>query len=125
MAWPTTSTPMPSPWLPPGPAEVARAGSPRAPRKRHRTLRELPLIAVLVLGGVGLLIINHRTSTGYPWRRGLFVVAAAPLLGALLRLVLPPRQAGMLVVRSRGVDVALLAGLGLAVLVLTVVVPTS
>ena len=104
---------------------MVRGDSPPAPDKRPRTLHELPLITVLALCGVGLLIINYRASTGYPWRRGLLVVAAAPLLGALFRLVLPPRQAGMLVVRSRGIDVALLAGLGLAVLVLTLVVPTS
>jgi len=104
---------------------VRRKQNPPVSGKRPRSLHELPLIAVLALCGVALLIINHRTSTGYPWRRGLFVLACAPLLGALLRLVLPPRQAGMLVVRSRGVDVALLAGLGIAVLVLTVVVPAA
>ncbi len=80
---------------------------------------------MLLLAGLGLVIINYRTGMGYPWRRGLFVMATGPLLGALLRLVLPPRQAGMLVVRSRGVDVALLAGLGLALLLLAAVVPAA
>lgn len=45
------------------------------------------------------------------------LLSSALGLGALLRLLLPTESAGGLVVRSRGIDVALLGGLAVAVLV--------
>jgi len=47
-------------------------------------------------------------------RVGGFLLAGALGLTALLRAVLPVRLAGALVVRSRAVDVLLLAGAGVA-----------
>lgn len=79
---------------------------------------ELPWLAVLlvVAGGLG------ATAAGY-WSTGAGVVSLGLLLGALLRLVLPPSRAGWLVVRSRAFDAALLLGLGAAVLGLAVTIP--
>jgi DUF3017 family protein len=83
-------------------------------------LRQLPLLAVLVAVavGLGMVAIEH-------WRRGLLVVGLALVGAGLLRLVLPERRVGFLAVRSRPVDVVLMAGTGVAVSVLSVVVPGS
>ncbi len=81
-------------------------------------LRQLPLLAVLVAVavGLGMVAVEH-------WRRGLLVVGLALVGAAVLRLVLPVRRAGFLAVRSRPVDVVLMAGTGAAVSLLSVVVP--
>jgi hypothetical protein len=54
-------------------------------------------------------------------RKGLATIALAMLAAAFLRLVLPPRDAGLLVVRSRLMDVAVLLVLAGAVVALAVV----
>ncbi|GAB3311367.1 hypothetical protein GCM10027451_23230 [Geodermatophilus aquaeductus] len=83
-------------------------------------LRQLPLLAVLVAVavGLGMVAIEH-------WRRGLLVVGLALVGAGLLRLVLPVRRVGFLAVRSRPVDVVLMAGTGVALSVLALVVPGS
>jgi DUF3017 family protein len=83
-------------------------------------LRQLPLFAVLVAVAVGLAMIALEH-----WRRGLLVVGLALVGAAVLRLVLPVRRVGFLAVRSRPVDVVLMAATGIAVTVLSVVVPGS
>lgn len=69
-------------------------------RPAPRWLSALPIVAVLILIalGVGLALADH-------WRRGSAAVGAAAGLAALLRLTLPKRLAGPLVVRSRAFDV--------------------
>ena len=79
-------------------------------------LRQLPLLAVLVAVALGLVLVTFDH-----WRRGIVVIGLALIGAALLRLLLPVRRVGFLAVRSRSVDVVLLAGTGL---VLTVVVLT-
>ena len=83
-------------------------------------LRQTPLFAVLVAVavGLGMVALEH-------WRRGLLVVGLAIVGAGVLRLVLPVRTVGFLAVRSRPVDVVLMAGAGVAVAVLSVVVPGS
>jgi hypothetical protein len=54
---------------------------------------------------------------------GMFVVSAALAVAALLRLVLRPRAAGSLVVRSRHADVLVLATLSVGIGVLAAVTP--
>jgi hypothetical protein len=83
-------------------------------------LRQLPLLAVLVAVGVGLgmVALEH-------WRRGLVVIGCSLVAAALLRLLLPVRRVGFLAVRSRTVDVVLLAGMGVAVVVAALTVPTE
>ena len=86
--------------------------------ERGDLLRELPLVAVLTVVAAGLLLgVLDR------WRVGASVVGAAVLLGGALRLLLPARRAGLLVVRSRRLDVAVLLALGAALLVLASSVP--
>jgi hypothetical protein len=83
-------------------------------------IRQLPLLAVLAVVAVGLL----EVTVGH-WRRGIVIVGLALIGGALLRLLLPVRRVGFLAVRSRPVDVVLMAGagLGLTVIVLTIPYP--
>jgi Protein of unknown function (DUF3017) len=81
-------------------------------------LRQLPLLAVLVGVGVGLVMVALEH-----WRAGLLVIGLAVVGGAVLRLLLPVRLAGFLAVRSRPVDVLLMGGTGLAVAVIALAIP--
>jgi hypothetical protein len=80
-------------------------------------IRQLPLLAVLIAVGVGLLLVAFDH-----WRKGLIVVGVSLLGGALLRLLLPERRVGFLAVRSRPVDVVLMAGTGLLLTVIAVAI---
>jgi hypothetical protein len=82
-------------------------------------IRQLPLLAVLIVVGLGLLqvTLDH-------WRRGLVVIGLALVGAAAMRLLLPVRRAGFLAVRSRPVDVVLLAGTGLALTVVALTIPS-
>ena len=81
-------------------------------------VRQLPLLAVLLAVGTGLLLVTFEH-----WRIGLVVVGLSLVGAALLRLLLPARQVGFLAVRSRAVDVVLLAGTGLALTGVALAVP--
>jgi hypothetical protein len=81
-------------------------------------IRQLPLLVVLVVVGIGLIDVTFDH-----WRRGLVVVGLALIGAALLRLLLPVRRLGFLAVRSRPVDVVLLAGAGLALVVIVLTIP--
>ena len=59
------------------------------------------------------------------WRLGSAVLGLAFCLAAALRLTLPARQAGLLVVRSRAVDAAVLLTLGFGLVALANTIPTS
>lgn len=73
--------------------------------------RQLPYALVLLTLAVGLVRIVL-----YHWREGSAWIGGALLLAALLRAVLPPKTAGMLVVRGRAVDVLWCAGLAVCIL---------
>ena len=81
-------------------------------------LRQLPLLVVLLAVGAGLLVL----TVGH-WRRGLVVVGLALVGGGLLRLLLPLRRVGFLAVRSRPVDVVLMAGVGVILTAFALAVP--
>lgn len=80
--------------------------------------RELPLLASL-----GLVVLGLLLGALARWRVGALVVGVGILLAAVLRLVLPVRRSGLLVVRSRRIDVAVLLFLGAALVVLASSVP--
>jgi hypothetical protein len=82
-------------------------------------LRQLPLLAVLVVVGFGLVLVTF----GH-WRRGIVVIGLALVGAALLRLLLPVRRLGFLAVRSRYVDGALLAVTGVALTVIVLTIPS-
>jgi multisubunit Na+/H+ antiporter MnhB subunit len=81
-------------------------------------LRQLPLLVVLVTVGIGLLVV----AVGH-WRQGLVMIGLVLIGSAVLRLLLPVRRVGFLAVRSRFVDVVLLAGAGAALTVLVLMIP--
>jgi hypothetical protein len=83
-------------------------------------IRQLPLLAVIVTVGVGLLMVTFEH-----WRKGLVVMGVALVGGAVLRLLLPVRRVGFLAVRSRPVDVVLLAGAGLALAIIALATPSA
>jgi Protein of unknown function (DUF3017) len=74
------------------------------------------LVVAGVAVGVVIAVLRHPQP-------GMLVIAAALAAAAALRLVLRPRAAGSLVVRSRQVDVVVLAGLAAAIGVLALVTP--
>jgi DUF3017 family protein len=83
-------------------------------------LRQLPLLVVLVAVGLGLLLValDH-------WRRGLVVIGLTLIGAGVLRMLLPVRRVGFLAVRSRAMDVVLLAGTGLAFTVIALAIPAG
>ena len=82
--------------------------------------RQLPALAVLFLAAFGLLVVV--TVDPQP---GLIVVGLSLLLAAGLRLSLPPRRAGWLVVRTRGLDAFFLLGVGFALVLLANTIPET
>jgi hypothetical protein len=87
--------------------------------ERRGVLGELPLGLAITGAGVGLIIIAL-----HHFRWGNLVIAGSMAAAALMRLVLPTRQAGLLVVRSRFVDVVTMGAIGGALLVLALVTRT-
>ena len=84
-------------------------------------VRELPLLAVIAVEAVGLVavaLLNH-------WRVGSLVMGLGLCLGAVFRLTLPARQAGLLVVRSKPVDSAVLLALGFGLVALANAIPAA
>jgi hypothetical protein len=81
-------------------------------------IRQLPLLAVLVMVGVGMVVV----TVGH-WRSGIVIIGLALMGAALLRLLLPVRRVGFLAVRSRPMDVVLLAAAGLALTVIVLTIP--
>ncbi|SDJ51024.1 Protein of unknown function [Frankineae bacterium MT45] len=75
----------------------------------HDLVSQWPFALVLFVCAVGFFGGVIRPQH---WLRAVSVMAAGMLLGALLRLVLPPVRAGWLAVRSRTLDVVIYAGLG-------------
>ncbi len=87
----------------------------RLPRSRFR---EWPISLVIL--GIGLSMIFVATDH---FRRGSLVLAVSVVLATFLRLFLPENQPGMLAVRSKGVDVAVLAVLGVGLTIFALWVP--
>jgi hypothetical protein len=90
------------------------------PRRHPSTIGGLVYLVVLATTGVGITI----AWTG-DWRLGVKWVGAALILGAVARLVLRRRDAGMLAVRNRAFDAALLSGVGAFIIVLSEVIPNQ
>ncbi len=88
------------------------------PRSRRRWWSEWPI--TLVLAGVVVAMVLVALDN---FRRGSIVLSASVLLAAFLRLLLPDEDAGMLVVRSRKVDVITLGAIGVGLTIFTFWVP--
>jgi hypothetical protein len=87
--------------------------------QRSGVLQELPLALVISGVGLGLVVIAL-----HHFRWGNLVIAGSLLAGALLRLVLPTRRAGLLAVRARFTDVVTMAVMGAGLLVLALITAT-
>jgi Protein of unknown function (DUF3017) len=92
---------------------AARSGRPRW----HQQIPYAIVVCALVLALVWI------RRSGQNVRGGTLAVAGVLLVAALVRLVLPERQAGMLVSRRRLPDVAVLAAFGIGLLVAGLVLP--
>ena len=91
---------------------------PESTRRPRRRLDPLFAAVLLVAAGVAVITMHHL-------RVGLYVVAAGLGAAAVFRLLLRPRAAGSLVVRSRQADVIVLAGLAVAIAVLAALTPLA
>jgi uncharacterized membrane protein len=90
------------------------------PTAAARTLRAWPVVVVLV-GVVAGLVIALVVDSG--WRLGCLVIGGSLGVGALERIALPSREAGLLQVRSKAFDAAMLIVLAVTIVALAVVVP--
>ena len=81
-------------------------------------MHQLPSYAVLAVAAAGLAL-----AALVDWQLGAVVLGLALLLAAGLRLTLPVRQAGWLVVRTRGLDAAVLLLLGFGLVLLATSIP--
>ena len=93
-------------------------GSVQPAADRLTGVTQLPALTVLGVAAIGLVL-----AAAVDWQLGSFVLGLALLVAAGLRLALPPRSAGWLAVRTRGLDAALLMVLGFAVMALANTIP--
>jgi Protein of unknown function (DUF3017) len=90
-------------------------------RRLTSTFGGMVYLLVVAASAVGLLIVAFG-----PWRRGVDLVGAALLVGAVWRVLLPESNAGMLRVRhNRWADVLMLGGVGTALIILASVIPNQ
>jgi hypothetical protein len=91
---------------------------PIRPAASRNWLAQWPISLVLTGVGIAMLMIAMDF-----FRRGSIVLSASVLLAAFLRLLLPDADAGMLVVRSRKIDVITLGAMGVGLTIFTFWVP--
>ena len=90
------------------------------PRRYPSTIGGAFYISILVAAGVAMVI-----ATRSDWRLGIQVLGGSILVAALLRLILAARDAGMLAVRHRMIDVLLLTSAGVALIALATSIPNQ
>ena len=66
-------------------------------------------VALIIIAAYGLVIADY-------WRRGALLIGIAVGVAAVLRLVLTDDRAGLLVVRTKGIDFVTTAMVGAAML---------
>jgi hypothetical protein len=88
------------------------------PRRYPSTIGGAFYLCILAAAGTAL-VITARSD----WRLGIQILGGALIAGALLRLVLANRDAGMLAVRNRFLDAALLSATGAALIALATSIP--
>jgi len=98
------------------PVEVAPVE--HEPRRHPSTIGGAVYLVILAATIVGIVIVSTgRWRTGVHWMGGALVVASG------VRAILPARDAGMLAVRNRWFDAALLVATGVALWILASSVP--
>jgi hypothetical protein len=88
------------------------------PRRYPSTIGGAFYLSILAVAGTAIVIAVRSD-----WRLGVQMLGGALLVAALLRLLLATRDAGMLAVRNRFVDVFLLTSAGVSLLVLASSIP--
>ena len=88
------------------------------PRRYPSTIGGAFYLSILAVAGTALFI-TYR----HDWRLGIQILGGSCLAAALIRLVLANRDAGMLAVRNRFIDVSLLTGMGIVLIVLATTIP--
>jgi len=101
-------------------AQEHDAAQPPEERRYPSTIGGAFYLLVLAISGLGIAIAWHGD-----WRLGIRCLAGGLCFAALLRLVLPARDAGMLAVRNRFFDAILLGGVGVAILFLSSTIPNQ
>jgi hypothetical protein len=89
----------------------------RAFRAARRDIPFLLIVAALVVAFVYVRMQPQH------WLRGVLAIGIDLIAAGVLRLVLPARRAGLLVVRSRLFDTVAYAGLGVLVITFGVALP--
>lgn len=82
-----------------------------AKRASEHLLAHLPFGLVLAIVASGFLRIAQ-----YHWREGTVLIAGALFVAAVLRGVLTPEKAGLLVIRGRAIDVLAYTAFGALIL---------
>ena len=90
------------------------------PNRRPQTFGGMVYLAVVAVTVVGVVV-----AVLGPWRTGVSWMGAALVAASGFRLVLPERRAGMLRVRRKTSDVAMLAVAGVGLIVLALIVPNQ
>ena len=90
------------------------------PRRYPSTIGGAFYISILIAAGTALVVAARDD-----WRLGVQILGGAVLVAALLRLILATRDAGMLAVRHRAIDVFLLTSAGVALVVLAGAIPNQ
>jgi hypothetical protein len=89
-------------------------------RRYPSTIGGAIYLLVLAVSAAGLVVV----AQGH-WRAGVKWIASALLFAALVRLVIPAPQAGMLAVRRRVIDVLVLVLVGAALWFLSTSIPNQ
>ena len=93
------------------------------PGRPDKPAESYPLNPVPVGAVVLVMVMSMVAAVLGHWRWASALMAAALLLGAALRLILPRSVAGLLVIRRRWIDVTVMAALGVSTLVMAMIVP--
>ncbi len=101
-------------------SDLEAAALERDPRRYPSTIGGVCYLVVLVASAVAVFLVWSGD-----WRLGVRWLAGSLLAAALLRLVLPERDAGMLKVRHRALDVVLLVICGGLLLFLASTIPNQ
>lgn len=91
---------------------------PDEPRKYPSTIGGVFYLLILAAATAGIVVAVRAN-----WRTGVQILGGALLTAAAARLLLRQRDAGMLAVRSRFLDVTVLTGLGVSLIVLSATIP--
>ena len=102
-------------------SEIAEEIAEEEGRRYPSTIGGFLYLWVLAAAALGVA----WTWLGDAWRLGVTWISGALLAAAGLRLVLPSRDAGMLAVRHRAVDVLLLGAIGGVLLFLARTIPNQ